>query len=97
MINVFWLLPGNNSIKTGNFSRLCNPDSLAIFCLAVELSCMEPDNPIGDLYSSSINERRPFKIVLNRFQMYLTVNGQLAVLTCSRKYETLANIPNWIP
>ena len=68
MINVFWLLPGNNSIKTGNFSRLCNPDSLAIFFLAVELSCMEPDNPIGDLYSSSINERRPLKSFLIGFK-----------------------------
>ena len=32
----------------------------------MESACIEPENPIGDFHSSSINEQRPFKIVLKR-------------------------------
>ena len=50
----------------GYFSRLYNPDSFANFFLVIESACIEPENPIGDFHSSSINEQRLFKIVLKR-------------------------------
>ena len=58
----------------GYFSRLYNPDSFANFFLVIESACIEPENPIGDSHSSSINEQRPFKIVLKGYPTVESVN-----------------------
>ena len=50
----------------GYSSRLYNPDSFANLFLVTVSACIEPENPIGDSHSSSINEQRPVKIVLKR-------------------------------
>ena len=56
------VLPGKSSLNFGKCSILYDPDCFASSFLLLEVSDNDPVYPIGEPYSSNINEQRPFRI-----------------------------------